>query len=110
MKLLFDQQLSFRLCARLDDLFPDSTQVHRLAMDEADDREIWEYAAANGYIVVTLDADFADYAAVWGPPPKVIWLRCGNASVSVMEALLRRHAEAVRSFDADPEAACLELR
>lgn len=30
MKLLFDQNLSFKLCQRLADLFPDSDQVRRL--------------------------------------------------------------------------------
>jgi hypothetical protein len=37
MKLLFDQNLSFKLCQRLADLFPDSDQVRRLGLDQADD-------------------------------------------------------------------------
>ncbi len=36
MRLLFDQNLSFKLCNRLADLFPDSTQARLLGMDEAD--------------------------------------------------------------------------
>ena len=46
------------------------------AWTEADDRAIWRIA--NGLTIVTLDSDFADLAALFGPPPKVIWLRCGN--------------------------------
>ena len=78
MKLLFDQNLSFKLCGRLGDLFPDSNQVRLLGLDKATDAAIWDYAKANDFILVTLDADYADAAALRGPPPKVIWLRCGN--------------------------------
>ena len=60
MKLLFDQNLSYKLCERLADLFPDSNQVRRAGLDTADDRAIWEYAKANGYVIASHDADFAD--------------------------------------------------
>ena len=39
MKLLFDQNLSFKLCDRLADLFPNSTQVRRAGLDAADKKE-----------------------------------------------------------------------
>ena len=57
MKLLFDQNLSFRLSQRLQDIFPGSNQVRVLGMDEADDRRVWAYAKANGFTIVTQDAD-----------------------------------------------------
>ncbi len=38
MKLLFDQNLSFKLCERLADLFPDSSQARLAGLAEADDR------------------------------------------------------------------------
>jgi len=38
MKLLFDQNLSFKLCSRMADLFPESSQVCLLGLSEADDR------------------------------------------------------------------------
>jgi len=60
MKLLFDENLSFRLCERLQDLFPGSTQVHVAGLAEADDRMIWDYASVRGFTVVSLDADFAE--------------------------------------------------
>jgi len=109
MKLLFDQNLSYKLCERLADLFPDSNQVRRAGLDTADDRAIWEYAKANGYVIASHDADFADMAGLYGPPPKVVWLRCGNQSTGYIEKLLRGHVEAFRSFEADADAACWEL-
>src|ERR1700730_2771165 len=78
MKLLFDQNLSFKLCRLLADVFPESNQIRLLGMEEAEDRAIWEYAKANDFILVSQDDDFADLAILFGPPPKVIWLRCGN--------------------------------
>jgi hypothetical protein len=47
--------------------------------------------------------------AHYGQPPKVIWLRCGNQPVTVVEGLLRRHANRVAEFDQDNTAACLAI-
>jgi predicted nuclease of predicted toxin-antitoxin system len=74
MKLLFDQNLSFRLCRSLSDVFPQSSQVRLIGLDRADDRAVWAQAKADGYTLVSLDSDFAEMASVLGPPPKVIWL------------------------------------
>ena len=87
MKLLFDQNLSFKLCDRLADLFPDSNQVRHAGLDMADDRAVWEFARNNGFTIVSQDSDFADMAALYGPPPKVIWLRCGNQTTEFVEHL-----------------------
>lgn len=108
MRLLFDQNLSFRLCQRLDDLFPDSTQARLLRLDGADDRTLWDFARENGFAIVSLDSDFSDLAALHGPPPKVIWLRCGNQRTEKIESLLRDHFEIIAAFERDP-AACLEV-
>jgi predicted nuclease of predicted toxin-antitoxin system len=108
MKLLFDENLSFRLCERLERLFPGSAQVRPLGLGEADDRTIWDYAAAHGFTVVSLDVDFAERAALVGPPPKVIWLRCGNQPTDIIEKLLREHTEVIGMFELD-DAACLEI-
>lgn len=52
MKLLFDQNLSFRLARQLEDYFPDSGHVPLLGMDQDDDELIWEFARQHGYIIV----------------------------------------------------------
>ena len=70
MKLLFDQNLSFKLCRRLADLFPESSQVRLLGMAEADDWSIWQHARINGFVLVSQDVDFADMATLYGPPPQ----------------------------------------
>jgi len=72
MKLLFDENLSFKLCRQLDDLFPGSSQVQLLGLERADDATIRGHAKANEFAIVTLDADFVEMAALLGSPPKVI--------------------------------------
>jgi predicted nuclease of predicted toxin-antitoxin system len=109
MKLLFDQNLSFKLCHRLADLFPESKQIRLLGMAEAQDRAIWEYAKANAFVLVSQDVDFADMAALYGPPPKVIWLRCGNQPNEAVEQRLRRHAQSIAAFEQDGTAGCWEI-
>lgn len=109
MTLLFDENLSYRLCARLNDLFPASVQVKRLGLERSDDRAIWSYAAAHGLAVVTRDADFAELAGHLGSPPKVLLLRIGNCSTGEIEAFLRGHASAIAAFLDDAESGCLEL-
>lgn len=109
MKLLFDQNLSHKLPELLCDLFPGSVQVKQLDLGQADDRRIWDVAEAGGFAIVSLDADFAELAQLRGPPPKVVWLRCGNQPTRSVADLLRRRVAAVEAFDADLEAACLEI-
>ena len=108
MKLLFDQNLSYKLCRALEDVFPGSAQLQRLGLSGADDRAIWRYAAANGFVLVTLDADFIELAAVLGSPPKLIWLRRGNQRTEVVEQMLRDNAEAIAAFETD-DSVCLEI-
>jgi predicted nuclease of predicted toxin-antitoxin system len=108
MKLLFDQNLSFKLCRTLNDLFP-GIQVGLVGLADATDREVWEYAKINGFMLASLDSDFAEMAALLGPPPKVIWLRCGNQPTAVLENLLRNQTAAIAGFELDGPAACLEI-
>jgi predicted nuclease of predicted toxin-antitoxin system len=109
MKLLFDQNLSFKLCLAVADIFPHSSHVRASGLSEAGDRDVWDFAQANGFAIVSQDADFAEMAALLGSPPKVIWLRVGNQSTDVISALLRHHAELILAFGEDPGAACLEI-
>jgi predicted nuclease of predicted toxin-antitoxin system len=109
VSLLFDQNLSRRLPARLAAEFPGSEQVLLAGLAGADDLTIWAYAATHGLAVVSKDADFSQLSATLGPPPKVVWLRVGNGPTRAVEALLRSRAADVLAFLADPAAALLEL-
>ena len=75
MKLLFDENLSRKLVARLSELYPGSAHVVEFDLLERPDREIWDFAGEGGFLIVTTDADFYELAAASGPLPKVVWLR-----------------------------------
>ena len=86
-----------------------TSQVRLLGLAEADDHALWHYAQGNGFTLVSQDSDFADMASLFGPPPQVIWLRCGNQPTVHIETLFRNHAQIIASFEHDPTAACLEI-
>jgi len=54
----------------------------------AKDTEIWNYAAANGYTIVTQDSDFLNLFETKGFPPKIILLRVGNMDRKTSEKIL----------------------
>jgi predicted nuclease of predicted toxin-antitoxin system len=107
--LLFDQNLSNRLPHRLRDLFPGSVHVRAVALDRADDEEIWRHAQRHGLAIVTQDSDFADRSRLRGAPPKVVWLRCGNSTPRHIELLLRKHALIITELLQDSALHYVEL-
>ncbi len=74
MRLLFDQNISFRITKRLFDLFPDCKHVSDCGLMDCEDSEIWEYAQKNDYSIVTYDADFYDISVLNGHPRRLFGL------------------------------------
>lgn len=109
MKLLFDQNLSRKLINRLADIFPGSSHVQCHELAEKTDTEIWEFSRVNDFCIVTQDADFAERSRLYGSPPKVVWLRCGNAPTRDIELLIRSGEEAIQELLIDSRLHCLEL-
>lgn len=109
MKLLFDQNLSWRLPEKLSDLYPDSQHVREAGMKESEDIDIWEYAKANGFVIVTKDLDFQQRSLLFGYPPKVVRLRVGNCTVQTIEDLLRRYSVVIHTFGLDAVKSYLAL-
>ncbi|GBF82785.1 DUF5615 family PIN-like protein [Aphanothece sacrum] len=109
MKLLFDQNLSRKLVIRLANIFPNSSHVQFHGLAEETDTVIWEFAKMNDFCIVTQDVDFAERSRLYGSPPKVIWLRCGNAPTYEVELLLYSGQEAIQKLFNNPNLHCLEL-
>ena len=109
MKLLFDQNLSRKLVSKLSDIFPNSSHIQFHQLAEANDSEIWEFAKTNDFCIVTQDADFAEKSLLYGSPPQVVWLRCGNAPTREVEALLRSGEQAIKQLSLNPNLHYLEL-
>jgi len=109
MKLLFDENLSHTLVLLLEDLFPYSIHVRDVGLKAADDPLVWEYAKENGLILVSKDADMHQRSFLFGPPPKVVWVRLGNCSTADVESLLRRNVSSITVFFDDPDTSFLAL-
>jgi len=112
VKLLFDQNISFRIVKKIGSIFPNSKQIRELGLDDSSDRVIWEFAKTEGFVIVTFDADFADLANLKGSPPKIIWLRMGNATTDNIVRILKEHQNIVNEFVLNSEyeeIACLEI-
>ena len=109
MKLLFDQNLSPRLVPALADVYPGSVHVREVGLRDADDEAVWRYAAGQGLVIVSKDVDFHQRSLLFGPPPKVVWIRLGNASTGQIERFLRTRREALLAFEQDQGAAFLAV-
>jgi predicted nuclease of predicted toxin-antitoxin system len=89
MKLLLDANISWRLSSALSEHFGECVHVNKTELPKpAKDTEIWNYAAANGYTIITQDSDFLHFFETKGSPPKVILLRVGNIDRKTTEKIL----------------------
>ncbi len=112
MKLLFDQNISFRIVKRISIKFPESKQVRELGLENVSDKRIWSYAKNENYTIVTFDSDFYNLSALYGHPPKVIWLKTGNISTNNIANTLEKNFVLIEAFLTDnnyKEIACIEI-
>lgn len=113
MKLLFDQNISFRILSKTSIFFPEAKQVRELGIENFSDVEIWKFAKENNYTIVTFDADFYDLANLKGHPPKIIWLRFGNTKTDFLAEVLNSRNSIIKDFILSKEyaeIACLEVK
>ncbi len=101
MKVLIDQNLSFRLVDVLSSRFPGSCHVRDVGLSGDDDERIWQLAKDEGFVIVTKDNDFLARALVRGHPPQIVQIRIGNASTRQIAELLRMRADDVAQFVAE---------
>ena len=109
MKLLFDENLSPKLPSLLVTPFPGSAHVRECGLLGRSDEEIWEYAKANGFAIVSKDSDFQQRSLLYGHPPKFVWLRLGNCTRQQIIRLLTTYEQDIRALDVDPSASVLVL-
>ena len=98
MKLVFDQNLSFKLISILDSVFPGSKHVKDFGLTGNDDEAIWVLALEQSFVIVSKDTDFLHRSLLRGHPPKVIQLRVGNCSTRHIHELFIREEETINEF------------
>lgn len=110
MKFLFDQNISHRILRQLPEKFIGSTSVKQEGLINASDRQIFEYAKSNEFIIVTQDADFNELNAFFGFPPKVVWFRMGNLATSEIVEILNESYNELINFAKDEVLGCFEIK
>jgi predicted nuclease of predicted toxin-antitoxin system len=60
-----------------------------LQFQSTEDRKVFYAARLANAVIVSKDSDFPDLLRLLGPPPKVIWLRCGNRTNREMKEFLK---------------------
>jgi predicted nuclease of predicted toxin-antitoxin system len=110
MKILIDQNISFRLIPRIEGGFPDVVHVKSLGLMDTDDSKIFMYARHHEFdAILTIDEDFYTIQMVHGVPPKLIWLRLHNASVAVQADVILNNTLSIYRFLENPDTDCLEI-
>jgi predicted nuclease of predicted toxin-antitoxin system len=89
MKILLDANISWKLVDKLKTIFGECNHVDLLGLNiPIEDKDIWNYALENEYIIITKDADFVDLLEMKGFPPKVVLLKTGNNNSRALIELL----------------------
>lgn len=89
MRFVVDAQLPPALAEFLTDEGHVAEHVFAVALTQAADREIWDYAARVGAVIVTKDEDFAARRAVTQTGPQILWLRIGNTTTPQVVSRVR---------------------
>ncbi len=109
MKLLLDQNVSYRVLRGLPEIFKGSKSLAELGFKDEDDELIWSFARLEGFTILTQDADFHDILTRRGFPPKIIWLRLGNRTVLQTISILQFHQKRIAAFIQESETGILEI-
>ncbi len=101
MNLWLDAHLSPRLARWLANTFGVNASAARdLGLREAEDHDIFLAARKSADDIITKDNDFVELLERHGPPPKIIWLTCGNTSEARLRQIFTSHFQnALRLLD-----------
>ncbi|MDX2074012.1 MAG: DUF5615 family PIN-like protein [Alphaproteobacteria bacterium] len=109
MKFILDQNISRRLLGALCEIWPGSEHVGLLGLAQATDKHLWDYAAKNGYCIISKDSDFLNFAIFYGTPPKVVIIATGNVSTDAVLHCLLSHRKDIEEFAASVSEAVLVI-
>ena len=97
-KYLLDENLSRRLVEKLTPLFITVSHVAQEGLLNSLDNNIWQFAKRGNHVIITKDNDFFDMSHLYGCPPKVIKLNCGNKTTTYISDLLSNHQQVIDEF------------
>ena len=94
-----DAHLFPRLARRIaEELGHACMALRDVGLRDAEDEEIFDRGREESVILITKDRDFVALVAHRGPPPQIIWLRCGNTTEERLIRLLAEHLNDALQF------------
>lgn len=81
-ELWIDAHISPSIALWINQNYPsiNAKSFRSLGLRDAKDIEIFNLAKKTNCILLSKDVDFQQLLQKFGPPPKLIWLTCGNTS------------------------------
>ena len=111
MRLLLDENISWRLAAYLRPHCTAVVHVREIGMENSPDTSIWRYARQHDYAIVTKDEDFLRLVVTEGFPPRVVAVQNAQVPVAKLaEFLLARLPQLQEFLGAQTEFGMLLLR
>ena len=110
MKLIFDNNISYRIIRKLD--LPNVETIHVAStslLKPAEDIDIWKFAKQNSFTIVTFDEDFEELSILQSFPPKVILLKLGNSSTQYIANYLKNNFSVIEQFITSESLGLLKL-
>ncbi|QDA61476.1 DUF5615 family PIN-like protein [Hymenobacter jejuensis] len=111
MRLLLDENISWRLAAYLQPYCAEVLHVRDIGLANSPDTTIWRYARQHGYDIITKDEDFLRLVITEGFPPRIVAVQ--NAQIPVgklAEFLLARLSQLQEFLGEQKEFGLLLLR
>lgn len=110
MKLLLDENLSWRLVKKLSNVFSKVIHVSSLPLNKpASDISIWNFAKSEGYTIVSKDDDFEKLVLLKKAPPKFIFLKTFNLDTNNIAHLIIGNKDIITTFLNSKENDILEI-
>lgn len=104
MKLLLDENTSYRALKLLKEHFPGSVHVNSVGVPLRTDQAIWQFAKEKGFIIVTFDSDFVQLATLRKAPPHILLLELKNPSYAEVAQALVQRSSLIEAFIRDTSA------
>ncbi|WP_366185723.1 DUF5615 family PIN-like protein [Flavobacterium ovatum] len=110
MKLLLDENLSWRMIKQLKPFFTEVVHASELKISQpATDISIWSYAKKHGFTIISKDDDFEKIVLLRKAPPKLIYLKTFNLSTKGLLDLIIENKEKLFEFIKTDENDIFEL-
>lgn len=90
MTIWIDAQLSPALARWINRTFQDleAKAINTIGLRDSTDDEIFHRARQQNVVVMSKDRDFLNLIELYGPPPQIIWITCGNTSNDRLKQIL----------------------